>query len=154
MQKEHTEKDEVPEEVEHPRIMHDREAPGRTKNWELWYGVLGGPVIWAAHFTITYAVASTSCQLGFLYDQTILGINALTFVLIVVTVVAIAAMVYGIFLSYRNWQLLRDDEREGIGQPEQQRHRFMAFSGIAMTALFLASVVLSLVPSFFFHPCQ
>jgi hypothetical protein len=154
MQNEQAEKAEKPEQVEHPRVEYDRGYPGEVKAWEMWYGLLGGPVIWAAHFTIVYAVASTSCQLGFLIDRTLLGLNALTAVLIIITIVAIAAMVYGIFLTYRNWQRLTDDRREGVGQPERNRQRFMAFSGLALNVIFIVSVILTLVPSFFFHPCQ
>jgi hypothetical protein len=151
MQNERAEK---PEQVEHPRVEYDRKDPGEAKSWELWFGLLSGPVIWAAHFSITYALASTACQLGFLIDRALLGINALTAALIIITIAAIAGLVYGIFLSFRNWKLLKDEGQEGVGQPERSRPRFMAFSGLALGIIFLASVVISLLPSFFFSPCQ
>jgi hypothetical protein len=143
------------EQENHLNIQKDRRAPGEAKSSHIWFGLIAGPVVWAAHFTLTYALASTACQSGFLVDRTLFGINALTATLILITIVALAIMIYAAFLSHRNWQILRShNDPHLIGVPEENRHRFMAFSGLALNIIFMVSVILSILPSFFFNPCQ
>jgi hypothetical protein len=119
----------------------------------LWYSVASGPVLWAAHLSISYALASNACQHGFLVDASLLGINALTLSLVLITLVFLAAVAYGGWLAYRGWRELRDTSR-GMGVPDGQRTRFLTFSGMLLNVLFFGAILMTIAPTLFFNPCS
>ncbi|HXV98420.1 MAG TPA: hypothetical protein VEC93_08350, partial [Anaerolineae bacterium] len=53
----------------------------------LWIGLLAGPVIWSIYFIGGYAISEASCYTDFL-EGTLLGFNALTTTLLLMTGVA------------------------------------------------------------------
>lgn len=124
-------------------------GPGR-----LWFGVGAPPVIWALHLVIVYAIQSVSCHWGFL-QFTILGINALRFVLLVITLLAAIGVLAGGLVAYRSYQEIdgsRDMEDE-TGWLEG-RFMFMAQSGVLLAGLFLFALVLTIFPIIFLQPCS
>lgn len=144
------------EQENHFDIERDRtEAPGGAKSSDIWIGLFAGLVTWIIHFAVTYAVASTACQIGFLVDSTLLGINALTATLLIISIVALAILIYALFLTIRSWRKLRGDDRQHlVGTPEGDRFRFMAFAATGLNLFFAVSVILNAVSSLFFNPCQ
>jgi hypothetical protein len=120
---------------------------------QLWYGIASGPLLWAAMHSILYAVSSLACQLGFLIDMAVLGINALSLVMLLITLVVVAGIAVGGYLSLKNWRLLRDTD-DGVGTPSATRNRFMAFSGLVLAIMFGAASLTTAIPPFFFGPCR
>jgi hypothetical protein len=114
-----------------------------VKGWQLWYGIGAGPVIWAAHLVVVYALQTLGCDWGWLLDQ-VWGVPALRLALLVVTLAAVAAILFGAFLALTNWRRVRDESSDG--SPEQNRFTFMTYSGIALSLLFASVTGLKIVP--------
>jgi hypothetical protein len=114
-----------------------------VKGWQLWYGVGAGPVIWAAHLVVVYALQTLGCEWGWLLDW-VWGMPALRLALILVTLAAVAAILFGGFLALGNWRLVRHERKNG--NPEQNRFTFMTYSGVALSLLFATTTALKIVP--------
>ena len=119
----------------------------------LWLGVAAGPVLWAIHLVVVYAIQSVSCHWGFFRGSSILGIETLNFILGVISVVAAAGIVAGGILSYRNYRTLAGEPWENTRWAEA-RPSFMAITGLLMAALFLLSLIFSLVAIVMLRPCS
>jgi hypothetical protein len=114
-----------------------------VKDWQVWYGVAAGPVIWAMHLVAVYALQTLACEWGWLLDR-VWGMPALRLALIIVTVIAVVAILFGGFLAFANWRLLRDEA--GDTRPEKDRLAFMAYSGVGLSLLFATTTALKSVP--------
>jgi hypothetical protein len=114
-----------------------------VKGWQMWYTVGAGPVIWAGHLVVAYALQVLGCYWGWL-GQNVWGMPALRLALLLVTLAAVAAILFGAFLGLSNWRRVRD-ERTG-GSPEHNRFTFMTYSGIALSLLFATVTGLKIVP--------
>lgn len=119
----------------------------------LWLGLGLSVVAWIAHLTGAYALQSVSCHWGFLVHYTILGVNALRFVLLVFTGLAAIGVVSGGLISYRSYrELLAEKERREVSEPEG-RFLFMTQTGVFLSGLFFLSIFFSLFPLLFLEPC-
>lgn len=119
----------------------------RQQLW-LWFGVAAGPLIWAIHLVLAYALQSLSCQWQFLHT-TILGMHGLRFTLLVITILAVLLIVYGGVVAYGFWRRFRSLEYgqgDGRREPERGRLPFMAYVGVAFSALFALVTLLMLTP--------
>jgi hypothetical protein len=129
------------------RFPHPPVTPGR-----LWFGLAAGPVIWAIHLSVAYALLAVSCQWDF-FRFTVLGIDGVRFILIVFTVIAGLVILAGGWLSYNSWQDLRarpaQEGKEPIG-----RFRFMTRSGMLLSGIFFFSTILSIVPILMLPACS
>ncbi len=117
----------------------------------LWAGMILGPVIWALHLVVIYAVQSVSCHLGLLQGS-ILGMSALRFVLLAITAAALAGVLAGGWLSYRNYRRLEGGRERGRGL-DQDRPGFMALAGTLLSGLFLLSLIYTVLAVFTLQPC-
>jgi hypothetical protein len=115
----------------------------RTERW-LWFGVIAGPVLWAMHLPLAYAIQTISCQWGFLQFG-IFGLNALALVIAALTIVFVLVIIYASFVAYGYWRRFRDDT-DGLNKPEYGRFRFMAYAGVGLGLLFASTTLLKLVP--------
>ena len=95
----------------------------------LWFGLIAAPVAWAVAELAGYIVSSNDCNRG---SSVAVGLSALMAVL--------AAA--GLLVALRN---LRAGET---------RERFMALSGVLVSALLLLNVVYFGVPPFLVNPCS
>jgi hypothetical protein len=120
----------------------------------LWYSTMSGPLLWAFYHSVVYALGSDACQKGYLVESTIIGINALVFVLALITIAILGLMALGGVIAYRNWSRLKDENEPGVGFPERNRFSFMSFVGMGFNALFGASVLVTFLPTFFLNPCM
>lgn len=129
---------------------HAREPVRPT---QLWFGVGFGAFIWALHLVVVYAVQSVSCHWGFL-QYNLLGINALRFVLLALTLLAGIGVFTAFWTSYGNYRRLAEEKRrEGVDEPEG-RFLFMTEGGALLNGLFLLSITFSAVPILFLRPCS
>jgi hypothetical protein len=121
----------------------------RREAFWLWFGVAAGPVVWAVHLFVAYAVQTLSCQWRFLRVP-VLGIDGLRLTLLAITAVAVLIILYGGFVASRFWQQWRSDPPE---QPEQNRFPFMAYLGLAFSTLFALTTLLTAVPILALNIC-
>jgi hypothetical protein len=122
----------------------------------LWIQFLAGPVLWSAHFLLSYFLVELFCQAGWHFR--LLGMNGLSLIVIVLTILAILGT--GLFglKSYRGWRnihterSLRDEFRESSHWFEGTAD-FMYFSGLLLSVLFAATILMVGLPVFFLQPC-
>jgi len=120
-----------------------------VRDRRLWFGVGAGVIVWAIHFFAMYGVVDLVCRWGGL-EFRVLGLSGLQFTLLLLTLVAVAVVATAGVISYRHWRELRDSDFA----PEQDRYRFMTFSGWVMSVVFAALIVLTFVPAFIVPLCR
>jgi hypothetical protein len=120
-----------------------------------WVHFLGGPVIWGIHFMVSYVWVEFACRANLLVlDSTILGLTVLSWIMLLLTVVAVLAALYVGWASYSAWRRIREsrkmDELEAWGV---ESRRFMAFAGMFLSALFSLVILLTGLPALVLGPC-
>jgi hypothetical protein len=132
-------------------------VPGQEINSrQLWIQLLAGPVLWSVHFLVSYLIVEAACQAG--WNFTLLGMSGLSFLVIVLTVLAVLGTVLFAFKSYRGWRnfhgdrRLQDQFREGGGWFEGPVD-FMYFSGLLLSILFAIVILMVGLPALFLQPC-
>lgn len=121
----------------------------RWSDWSLWYGLLGGPVIYSLHFLAVYWIAEAACQANLLRYR-VLGLEAISFWVLLLTVVAAALTAYGALLAYHNGRRTRDNEAQNLPSYPP----FMAFVGLWLSAGFTMVILLTGLPAFFLVLCD
>jgi hypothetical protein len=122
------------------------EYPEPVSHWSLWFGMLGGAGAWALHLVVSYSLVPAACAagLGYLFYVGIAGCAG----------IALGAL----FFAWRGWNLTRDlpeDTRNGNGaRLISNRVRFMAISGLALSAFFLMVILAQSVPVIMQDPCE
>lgn len=117
----------------------------------LWFGVLGGPVAWAAHTSIAPAIAGLLCPDGATLQAVAASgtvrwvVGALSLVFIAVTVAALAT-------AWRTWRRA-DDIRAWRHSGGRTRVAFMAIAGIMAGSLSLVGLVYGVMPVFLSSAC-
>jgi hypothetical protein len=106
-----------------------------------WIGVLGGPIVWLIFLQVNYMLAPSACLSQ---NKTMLGI---------VTIIALFGTIGSAFAACRAWHQAgatsHTEEGGSIG-----RSRFMALSGIGLSALFALVVLASAIPIIFLGACD
>lgn len=118
----------------------DNAPPSDIKSWQLWFSLGAGIIVWVIHLMIVYPLTSLSCEWGW-FPSAVGGLSGLQAVQIAVTV--IAAIITGVagFLAFQNQRRLHTQE-----PIETNRHYFMAQLGLALSIIFTALIVISLIP--------
>lgn len=118
---------------------------------QLWLSLATGAVIWSLHLVVSYALTSLACEHGLL--QLRWGsYTASRWVVIGLTVVAAAAVLYATIRAYRDWRHLLQANGEQEDEPGG-RFRLMAFLGVTLNGIFLLGIVVSLIPSLILPLC-
>jgi hypothetical protein len=107
-------------------------------SWRRLDAVLGGPVWWALHLGGMYWLVPRACTWG-----TSIALHLLT--LIVLGLMGRAAL--------SGVQLHRAAEAAASADPTATRDRFLAWTGLALTALFTFVVVAEWFPAVQLDPC-
>jgi hypothetical protein len=120
-----------------------------------WVHFLGGPVIWGIHFIVSYVWVEFACRANLpMLDSTILGLTVLSWIVLIFTFVAVLASLYVGWVSYRAWHRIQKshgtDELEAWGV---ESRRFMAFTGMFLSALFSLVILLTGLPALVLGPC-
>lgn len=133
-------------------------APSRQEvnSRMLWIQLLAGPVLWSAHFVSSYLLVEAFCQMG--WNFSILGINGLSFILIVLTLLALIGTGLFALKSYRAWKNINQDHNLKDKLRETTRWsegplEFMYFTGLLLSLLFTATILMVGVPAIFLRPC-
>jgi hypothetical protein len=104
-----------------------------------WAGVLLGPLGWALHLQVSYTLATFACD-----DPWRLSVHAMF-------VASLAIALAGAYIGWRNWQASQEAGPEGN---RLERSRFMAVSGIVLSAFFALVIVAQWIPTLFMEPCR
>lgn len=122
----------------YPRL--DRPAAGR-----LWFGLLGGPLAWAAAFIAAYLMTESACVTG----GSLVGPGI---VWLLGAAVAVAAAVVAVGARGEAVASTPDDD-PGAGGPEARSdrptgRRFMAIAGVLLSGVFAFITLTHAVPLF------
>jgi uncharacterized membrane protein YqjE len=93
-------------------------------------GIVAGPLVWAAHFTLCYALLSVGCSAGW-QNASVLGLDLIRGLLLLATAAAVA------MLSALLIRSVRQRNREPAGT----RPRFMAAAAAGLNVLSLIAVL-------------
>jgi hypothetical protein len=123
--------------------MGGHEARSYWEDWGLvllWTAMLGGPVAWALHFQISYALVKWACS------------REQRYVLVATALVAAAAALSAAWLAWRCRTMSRDASE--AGGSEIDRSYFMANVALGLDLLLALLIILSAVPPFVLSPCE
>lgn len=118
----------------------------------LLFGLLAAPIAWAALHMFDYLWIETACQAGLL-GGTMAGLTGVAWVVVAATLVALVISVAAGVISFRRWQSLREPDDDDDLEPVEARSRFLALSGVLVSALFALLIIMTGVPVFLMAPC-
>lgn len=127
-------------------------APLRRRNRWLWFGVASGPIVYSLYFVIGYFFAEAACTADLLRYR-ILGLEAVSFWIIVLTLVAAAITAFSTVVAFRHWWRSRTDDMDAV-PPEQSYPPFMALIGAWMSGIFTLHILLTGIPALFLVLCD
>jgi len=104
-------------------------------------GFLGAPTVWALEFIISYAITQHACSTGQHWELYLLSL--------------ISGSLAGgaTFIALRNLRLTSEKDSSDGGTP-LDRTRFMAISGLMISAFFVMVIIAEAVPRFILSPCD
>ena len=130
---------------------------GLSRSKALWFGVLAGPLLWAAQLAVNYQWEEfLACSpANPRHPGQVLGLDVRTWILIVnavVTAVALAALA----VAVRCWRRTSVVPVGGVATTEHRRDtaHWMALAGMANSALFLLFIVTGFGPVVILKTCQ
>ena len=144
---------------------HPAPARGKVALWALWFGFLGAPLGWTLQTLANTSVASHGCypQLFPLDKPSTGGMRGILFA---ISIVAIAAGVAALAVSFSSWRRTNNEHQEKSGTAACQhgdsaaaletgegRTRFMALSGVLTSIVFLIVILAHTAAIFVVTPC-
>lgn len=118
---------------------HDRwSTPPRLRR--LWMGILLPAAGWVAHLGIMYPLAASACSPSTIW------------VFFVVSAAALAMALGGGWIARGVRERTADEPEDAPGS--RARGRFMALSGLLLSALFSTAIVAQTIPMFLLEPCR
>jgi hypothetical protein len=115
-----------------------------TSLFSLGYSVLAGPIVWAIHFVVVYAIGEFGCRANFNNWQFISPAN-IQMVIAAATIVGLIAVGGSGLLAYRYWREQPDDST---------LIRFLGMTGILLSLLFLLAILATFTPIFVLPVCD
>jgi hypothetical protein len=98
-----------------------------------------------------WAIAEGGCLAGW-SRYALLGVDIITALLIVSTLVTLPVMLAAGYVAWRNWRQLRADAKDA-DESADNYSLYMSRGGAILSVLFLALVVLETVPALVLQPC-
>jgi hypothetical protein len=128
-----------------PLVASDPRPPA-VRLGMLWFGLLGGPVAWAAQLLVDYPFAAHFCFPD-AAPRIVPTIDSLRFIIALVSLLAIIVGVLALVTAMRSWRIAGGrfgDERAELTEsaPPAGRVRFMALGGILVSSLTLLGILL------------
>lgn len=125
----------------------------RRRLWSLWFGLAGGPIIYSVYFLAVYFLGEAACMADLLRYR-LLGLEAITFWVLLLTLVAAALTGYGTWLAYHHWRATRNPVGQEAGREQRSYQPFMAFIGLWLSGLFTVVILLTGLPALFLVLCD
>jgi hypothetical protein len=107
----------------------------------LWVGLLLAPIAFLVNLEVAYALVPTACS-----SHHELPVHLVHLACLLLTL-------YGLFTAWRSWNTLGATWPSEEGDP-LARSRFLAGTGLLVSALFVLVIVAQWIPSFVLDPCQ
>jgi hypothetical protein len=117
------------------------DVPDARQIRDLWLGLLLAPIAFLINLEVAYALVPTACS-----SRNELPVHLVHFACLLLTL-------YGLMTAWRSWKATGAIWPAGEGDPPA-RSRFMAGTGILVSAMFLLVIVAQWIPSFILDPCQ
>ena len=121
----------------------------RRSLWSLWFGLMGGPVVYTLYFLAAYFLGEAACMADLLRYR-VLGLEAISFWILLLTVVTAVVIGYGAWLAYGNWQQTNERTRDDGASYAA----FMAFVGLWLSGLFTVLTLATGLPALFLVLCD
>lgn len=122
---------------------------GNQRLWSLWFGLMGGPVIYTLYFLAVYFLGEAAC-LADLLRYRVLGLEAIAFWVLLLTGATAVVIGYGAWLAYGNWQ----QTQAQIADDGASYAAFMAFVGLWLSGLFTVLTLATGLPALFLVLCD
>jgi hypothetical protein len=118
-----------------------------------WFDLLASPLVWSLHFLASYGVVEFACEARFL-DSHILGLSLLSAIVLALTLLAGLATLYVGLAAYKRWRAMIGPVNGSGALPQNdQARRFMALSGVLLSALFGLTILVTGLPALVLRPC-
>ncbi|MGH9900638.1 MAG: hypothetical protein ACRD68_02240 [Pyrinomonadaceae bacterium] len=124
-------------------------AETAEKNQSLWL-LTASPVMWAAHFLLSYITASIWCAKMAGTDDALWSVRV---AIIIYTVVALAGIGITGWIGYRRHSYGNASAPHDDDTPED-RHRFLGFSTLLLSALSAVATLYAALVVVFFRSCH
>jgi hypothetical protein len=117
------------------------DVPDASHLRALWVGLLLAPVAFLINLEVAYALVPTACS-----SRNELPVHMVHLACLVLTL-------YGLLTAWRCWQATGATWPGEEGDPSA-RSRFMAGTGLLVSAMFVLVVLAQWIPSLMLDPCQ
>jgi uncharacterized membrane protein YeiB len=138
-----------------PAGAHPAPLRHRVSVWLLWFGLFGAPLAWSIQILVGYPFDAHGCfpKMRPLAAPSFAWLWGFQ---LVVGIVCFAISVAAGVVAWRAWHSTQEERgggHERLLEVGEGRTRFMAFSGVLVSALFALGVVLNLIPIFLVPAC-
>lgn len=121
-------------------------AEERDSIWRLAFG----PLIWVAHFVLTYGGTSVACFKLHHFDWSVVFLRASIGAITVLALVGIGIVAWR---SWRRWDYLDDYDYEHERAVEEDRHEFLGHAAFLLAVLSGIGVIYVALPAAFMSTC-
>ncbi|WP_028996586.1 hypothetical protein [Azohydromonas australica] len=133
-----------------PEALHTHNVWPRPA-WWVWFGVLGGPLAWAAQLALGWFVSGSACMAGTPHW----GALSKGGVQIVQALVAIACIAMALAALGCAWKAWRASRNQGITQIHaNDRPDYLAAVGVVVSALFVAGLAWNAMAQLWLPLCE
>lgn len=109
--------------------------------------LVAAPIVWAAHFLLSYVIVSLACAAG-LTESWVAGITAIQASIGALTLVAIALLVWSGIVNHDKWRRAPRSASAG-----DDMSRFFALASVLLCGLSAVAVIWVAFPAFILPSC-
>lgn len=106
----------------------------------LWFGLLGGVIVWVFHLLVSYAFVPVACNTGL--DSILYG----------TAVATLSTAIASVLVAGRTWR--RTHNAVNDGHIEIQRSYFLGVAGIILSGFFVFVIIVQSLPMFLQGACE
>lgn len=118
--------------------------------WRVWFGLLGAPAAWAAHFLAAYGLMEVGCAGGW-EQRAISGLNGVAVAVLVVTLLTMPVIVGAGLVAHRLSRGARDGAPRDGATANPQTH--VGQAGLFLSGFFLLAIIFEATPALVLPPC-
>lgn len=115
-----------------------------------------GIAVWFIDLNAVYALPSLTCNWNW-FPFTVAGIPGLLIVEGLITLIAMALMLFLIYLPYKNWRAFQSERANGsphrLMDTEKDRRPLMAFVTMLVNSFFFLFIIAFFIPMIALNPC-
>lgn len=113
-------------------------GPTRAQHAAVWFGLLGVPLVWAAHVLICTGLVAIACA-GGVAQRNALSWSAAHWLLALASAAACALALTGVMAARRAWR-----ETATLGPRRRETFHFVAWCGLAVSIAFTLGLVFTM----------